>query len=1673
MIGIHEGRFDFRLYGMVLNEAGQTLFETGFFFSSEPDLAVQGIFQHDDSTGMRNVIFAEDDVPGIADATFTGFHSINQAEDGSVLFSGRMAGTGAPSYSDDGLWIEKDGTFTLVLREFSPAPGFTDTTINLAGGLNLSFFDVQGDRTIVFSGVLIGGGRVSRAYWIGTPFGANLALFLKVDSTPDLTNPVIFTATNQGNVAFTSVDSNSIQLDVVGDIYFDGGGKFANDTSISGIWKRSIIDGSISLLVPFDFANGLTDFELLDASNDGDVLFLAENTAGVEGLWLRDSAGALENVVSVGDMLEGREILDFADLSTVTGLFSQSSKTLGDHRFHDLFSSSGNFVFVAKFADDNGDLKLDEGIFIAQALPDPTTQFIWTGEAGDDDWHKSLNWDDDITGLDATHAPGGTSGTETVKILNDDVTISSSAVHILSIIAGGSLTVNQALTIEEPSVIEDLTLSSNLTIEGDLLLLGTQQLQNGVIGGTGAVDIEEVAIASWVPASQGGSDTKDLTTRMNISGTVNHGEGVTVNLKEDALIRIQAGGTYKAKTGKLAYSASNSLLHAIENAGTFEVSGVNGGDPFTIESFFGNDGGTIDVASGELILNTEGTHDGGEYKVASGATLVFGRSLAPTPLPTQVIGDVSGSGDGTIKLRNHEYSILAEKTASFNMSLATGGMEINEFSKVTGDGTLHNAGRMVFNDGTVTSAFVNDGTLVIGEKALGIREISDTQLVNNRAVLQQRGLVVHVIPDSDPRQGIVNNGTYEIGSDADADLIGLFGTQGNPPVFENTTQGMLKKTGAGEALLEDVVFENKGRVFVTQGTLFLDNSIWRDNPGIGGNTDIEITAGARLYLQDGARQFDLLSLTDSHHDFFNSTKIQGGGTLTIDGSVYISPPAFSTDLKLVNDASQLDLRPRRIYGKADTISTIENLGGTIHIHNPDGLSSDLVMNRVDLVNRVGSTVIHDDGVKLVLEHATQLINEGEYRFETGSSDIGAGLLPNERKTVTNNAGNMIFESGGSHTIEPNFEFLTDLSRGRVEVINGTSVTFEKPSTLTFSFEGLTRGNWLIGPDSKIEFGSSGAALINHIGANVTVRLGGSVDPLVPDGKFNNLPDVFGDFTNEGELTLANSTFRTTGNFNNNGNLFLNPGVLTAEGGNGFVNNGDLGGTGVINGQVVNGGEFVPGSSPGSITVNGDYTQTSAGSLQIELGGLEAAYDFDQFIVNGIAAFETGASVNITLIDPNPDDAVDEIFVPLTGDVFKFLVADELSLPGGTTLNDFISFANLPIGVVLDFRLAEVNGMTEVTLVADSTLIPPMGPRITIHPKMTTSTAGDSATFSVTADGATDLAYQWRLNGVDLPGAITSTYTLPSVQALHAGDYSVVVTGDVISVTSKAATLGVTAPAPNDARLLNLSTRAISLTGNNVLIPGFVIEGSGLKSLLIRAVGASLRADPFNIATALEDPQMTLKQWTGSAFEEVDTNNDWQTNSNAAEITQAIIDLGAFALTDSRDAALLVDLPAGRYTVVAGGVGDLTGVAIVELYDGDGDSTTTVLTNISNRGFVGTGASIMIPGVTVSSEGPKTFLVRAVGPALGQEPFNLNGVLEDPKMTIFAGQEQILSNDNWGDSPDAAYTAVIAAQLGAFALPEGSKDAAFVVTLPPGSFTIQAAGADGGEGTALVEVYVVE
>jgi len=127
--------------------------------------------------------------------------------------------------------------------------------------------------------------------------------------------------------------------------------------------------------------------------------------------------------------------------------------------------------------------------------------------------------------------------------------------------------------------------------------------------------------------------------------------------------------------------------------------------------------------------------------------------------------------------------------------------------------------------------------------------------------------------------------------------------------------------------------------------------------------------------------------------------------------------------------------------------------------------------------------------------------------------------------------------------------------------------------------------------------------------------------------------------------------------------------------------------------------------------------------------------------------------------------------------------------------------------------------------------------------------------------------------------------------------------------------------------------------------------------------------------------------------------------------------------------------------------------------------------ISNRGEVGVGSAIMIPGFVVGGEGAKTVLIRGVGPKLAD--FGVEGVLENPTLTVFQGEAPLVTNDDWSDASNATELAAAASAVGAFALDSGSKDAAVLVVLDPGRYTVKVSGVGNTIGVALVEIYEVQ
>jgi hypothetical protein len=147
--------------------------------------------------------------------------------------------------------------------------------------------------------------------------------------------------------------------------------------------------------------------------------------------------------------------------------------------------------------------------------------------------------------------------------------------------------------------------------------------------------------------------------------------------------------------------------------------------------------------------------------------------------------------------------------------------------------------------------------------------------------------------------------------------------------------------------------------------------------------------------------------------------------------------------------------------------------------------------------------------------------------------------------------------------------------------------------------------------------------------------------------------------------------------------------------------------------------------------------------------------------------------------------------------------------------------------------------------------------------------------------------------------------------------------------------------------------------------------------------------------------------------------------------------------------------------------------LVEAYDADANATLSrsrKLVNIATRGPVNSGDNVLIAGLVVSGPGPRTYLIRAVGPTLANAPFNVAGALNDPFLQIYQGETLLHENDDW-DSPSSAQQALrdAAAKVGAFAL-QVRRDSAMIITLRPGSYTAKVSGFQGATGVGLVEIY---
>jgi phospholipase/lecithinase/hemolysin len=230
---------------------------------------------------------------------------------------------------------------------------------------------------------------------------------------------------------------------------------------------------------------------------------------------------------------------------------------------------------------------------------------------------------------------------------------------------------------------------------------------------------------------------------------------------------------------------------------------------------------------------------------------------------------------------------------------------------------------------------------------------------------------------------------------------------------------------------------------------------------------------------------------------------------------------------------------------------------------------------------------------------------------------------------------------------------------------------------------------------------------------------------------------------------------------------------------------------------------------------------------------------------------------------------------------------------------------------------------------------------------------------------------------------------------------------------------------------NISTRGMVGTGQNVLIAGFIISGNQSKKVIVRALGPTL--SNFGVNGALADPTIAI---VNSSNVVVAFNDNWR-DTHETEIAAS-----GFAPPNDLESAIIATLAPGSYTAVVSGKNGGTGVGLVDVYQLD--ATTSIFSNLSARGFVGTGDNVLIGGLIIGNGEPPVIVLRAIGPTLSS--FGIAQPLQDPTLELRDANGALIAFDNdWNDNTP---TGIKAALL----KPTDDRESAIVASLAAGNYT---------------------
>jgi len=510
----------------------------------------------------------------------------------------------------------------------------------------------------------------------------------------------------------------------------------------------------------------------------------------------------------------------------------------------------------------------------------------------------------------------------------------------------------------------------------------------------------------------------------------------------------------------------------------------------------------------------------------------------------------------------------------------------------------------------------------------------------------------------------------------------------------------------------------------------------------------------------------------------------------------------------------------------------------------------------------------------------------------------------------------------------------------------------------------------------------------------------------------------------------------------------------------------------------------------ALTLQGEIVSTTGTNLGASRQASEPSHASSSATASVWWRWSTPTPARVSLTTAGSDfDTVLGVYTGTAVNALSMVASNDEEVIGGagTSAVNFTAAADTSYWIAVDGYLG-ATGLINLALKADSLETP----AISRQPASLTLSAGQSAYFTVIATGSAPLSYQWRKGGVTLAGATTSAYAIGETEIANAGEFSVVVSNNLGSVTSDVATLVVT-PGPVRPGILTHPANQTVSSGQSVSL-GVTADGTGPlayqwikdsvnitgatgSTLVLGAVGPG-DAGVYSVVvtnaagnTTSSPATLTVSSTPVAPIILIQPASQIAATGEPAEFSVRVSGSAPFTYQWRKDGVELggangSTLPlaavqaanAGAYTVMVGNAAGTVTSAVATLTVGP--AVASRISNVSVRATLAAAQTLTV-GFTMTG-GTKPIVVRAVGPGLAV--FGVPGTMPDPKLALFNGSTQVDANDNWAGlaSLNTAF-----ATVGAFPLAANSFDAALLRSIEGGR-TLQINGGVGGN--VLVEAY---